>query len=174
MVTEHRAGDTFEAEWTTDYSSDEYSGYLVLVGPSTITLTATGSGQTFSFEADPSVTAAWPAGRYAWSFYVSSATERYTLATGTLQVLPDLTALAAGTDTRTHAERCLEAIEAQLEGRLPKGLEDVSIAGTNIRKIPIATLPKLRDYYRAEVLAERRAKIGRTAIHRVPITFVSP
>lgn len=58
----------------------------------------------------------------------------------------------------THAETMLQAIEAVLEGRITADIEQYSIAGRQITKIPVEELIKLRQYYRLEVIKEHQAE----------------
>jgi hypothetical protein len=58
----------------------------------------------------------------------------------------------------THASRMLTAIEAALEGRITSDMEQYSIAGRQITKIPVNELLVLRDKYKAEVQAEEDAE----------------
>jgi len=58
----------------------------------------------------------------------------------------------------THAETMLKAIEAVLEGRVTADIEQYSIAGRQITKIPIEELIKLRQYYKLEVIREQQAE----------------
>lgn len=60
--------------------------------------------------------------------------------------------------SQTHAEKMLEKIEAVLEGRLEGDINQYSIAGRLIVKIPILELTELRDRYKAEVNQEKTKK----------------
>ena len=81
--------------------------------------------------------------------------------TGRIKTVPGL----EGTgfiDTRTHAEKTLEVIEAALEGKLTKDVAEYAINGRSIKRYSIESLIMLRDKYRREVNAEKRAsKFGR-------------
>ena len=56
-----------------------------------------------------------------------------------------------------HASTMLTAIESVLEGRITSDIENYSIAGRQITKIPITELLVLRDRYKSEVQSEEEA-----------------
>lgn len=104
------------------------------------------------------VSATWAAGYYSWTAYVTKADARYTIGNGTLMIKADLAAAAAGVDTRSHAVRTLEAIEAVIEGRATQAHQEYAILGRQMKFIPIAELLVLRDRYRSEVASEQAAE----------------
>lgn len=123
-----------------------------------ISLTATGTAEGHVLELGASTTAAYAPGTYSWSAYVSRAAERFTVATGRIEVLRNLAASTAGADLRTHARRTLDAIEATIEGRASSDVLSYEIAGRSLSKIPVAELLNLRDRYRRDVRAEEAAE----------------
>jgi hypothetical protein len=60
-------------------------------------------------------------------------------------------------DTRSHAERTLDAIEALIEGRATTDVASYSIAGRSLSRMTPDELVKWRSVYRAEVAAQRNA-----------------
>ena len=120
----------------------------------------------------PEQTAAWLPGRYLWSAFVTRSAptaERHTLFRGEFQVLPDpaATAVALG-----HAQRSLTLIEAALEGRIPRGLEETTIDGQQISRIRILDLHALRQKYRLEVMELERAASAAAGVKRSPMIYV--
>lgn len=101
--------------------------------------------------------AAYIAGTYSWQAYVEKATERFTVASGSIIVKPDLAGAAAALDTRSHARKMLAAIEAWLEGRDP-GVAEYEIAGRRMKYIPKNELIALRSRYQNEVRQEEAAE----------------
>jgi len=74
----------------------------------------------------------------------------------------------------SHAKTMLDAIEAVLEGRITSDIEEYTIAGRQITKIPIIELKKLRDEYRAEYKKEQRIqniKLGKSGSHKMHVRF---
>ena len=109
------------------------------------------------------ITAGWAPGTYKVTEYVTSATERQTLSTQPLRILPNLAAASAGADTRTHARKTLDAIEGWLETRAP-GYALIWVDGRKLENRSIPDLLVLRDRYRAEVAAEDRKAAGLGAV----------
>ena len=122
-----------------------------------IDITATASGDDYLISVSAATTAGWVAGWYTYTAFVEKASERYTVERGQMQVLPASTTLADGTDTRTHARKVLDAIEAVLENRATLDQESYAINGRSLKRMPIADLLKLRQLYRAEVAGEEAA-----------------
>ncbi len=127
-------------------------------GSTRFVLTATAEGDSYRTTALPSVTATWVAGEYTLHQWVEKAGQRVTLATAPITLLPDPNAVATDVSFRSHAERTLSMIEAMIEGKATRDVQEYSINGRMMKHIPIAELLKLRATYSAEVAAERRAK----------------
>lgn len=74
----------------------------------------------------------------------------------------------------SHATTMLAAIEAVLEGRITSDIEQYSIAGRQITKIPITELLVLRDRYKAEVAREEAAaslELGEKSKRTIKVRF---
>lgn len=96
-----------------------------------------------------------PAGDYAYSIRATRSADNAvrTVATGTVIVLPD----PVTADTRSHAEKVLEAIEALIEGRATKDVSSYSIAGRSLTRLTPDELVKWRSFYKNEVAIQRAA-----------------
>ncbi len=152
------------AGWTLHYGAACTSPANAL----TFDATVAADGVTYQVALAPTVTAAWLAGRYVWSAYVTRnapTAERYTLFRGSFVVVADPAATAVAL---THAQTALNLIEAALEGRIPRGLEDTTIDGQQITRIPIMTLHDLREKYIAEVKDLDRAALAAAGVRRSP------
>lgn len=135
-----------------------------------VDITSSASGTDHLVQVGPSETANWAAGMYGWASYVERAGERYTVASGQLQVLPDPLTLQPGADTRSQAEISLEAVTAKLRGVGGSAVESYTINGRELRRYPLADLIKLEQKLKAEVAAERRAaglKDGTGTVRRI-------
>ena len=132
------------------------------------TLTSTASGDDHRITVAASTTASWTAGEYGWTSWVENGSEVYSVETGQLTVAPDPRTMAVGTDTRSHAERMLDAIKATLEGRATDAHLEIEINGRRLRYLPPADLLVLRDRYAWEVRAQRAAIAG-TSINRLQV-----
>jgi len=153
-----RAGDTWA--WTrdlADYPSSVWTlTYTLWTATAAYSVTAAASGDTHSISVPPATTAAYAAGRYEWVARVSDGTDTFTVGAGSIQILP---AVGAAMDTRSHARRMLDAINAMLEGRATDGDIDVVRTSTNTHSTnyDMPTLIKLRQQYAAAVAAEDQA-----------------
>lgn len=147
-----RAGDT--ANWLLNLpyhpAGQGWSVQYDLVNAThKITLTSAAEGDQHRITEAAAITAGYTPGKYLWQKRVKKGAEAYTLGTGTIEILPDLAAVVT-LDTRSHAQKTLEALEAWIENRNP-GVAEYEIAGRRMKYISIAELLKLRDQYRREV-----------------------
>jgi hypothetical protein len=94
-------------------------------GGSVIEIAAAASGDEFVVRVGPGTTAAWAPGVYGWGSWVQrvagggAVVERYTIAQGQLEVLPNPATLAAGADTRTSAQKALDDARVALHAWNP-------------------------------------------------------
>lgn len=165
------AGDS--VAWTktlSDYPATDswvLSYVLLAAGKTPIVLSSTASQADHAVSKTAAETAAWAAGTYRWTAMVTKAGERKTIGSGTVEILPNPATQDSSHDPRTHAEKCLAAIEAVLEGRMSDPIIEYQIAGRMAKKIPHGDLLKLRIHYQAEV---RRQKGVPRAI-AIPVRF---
>lgn len=160
---EIRAGDT--AKWRrelSDYPADDgwVLAYTAVSATAAHAFTAAADGTAHLVTVAASETTAWAAGNYRLTEFATKASERYTLGSTSLRVLPDLAAANTGIDARTHARKVLDAIEAWLEAKAPTA-GAMEIAGRKVQNYPLTDLLALRDRYRAEVAREEATASGR-------------
>ncbi|AKU43294.1 hypothetical protein RCCRONUS_5 [Rhodobacter phage RcCronus] len=94
---------------------------------------------------------------------------RATIAAGAFRVWPDLT---TGGDTRSQARRLLDAINAVLEKRITKDVENYSIEGRALTRTPLEVLRSTRARLMREVAAEDAAAAGRPGgLHHRKVRF---
>lgn len=158
--TEFRSGDT--VKWTrslSDYpASDGWSlSYVFINADRKMSVAATADGDDFAVTITATVSSGYAAGRFSWVAYVTKATERYTIDNGTVDVLANLSAQSMS-DTRSHARKVLDAIEAVLEKRATLDQENYTHNGLSIARTPVADLLVLRDRYRWDVRQEDNAE----------------
>lgn len=127
------------------------------------TITASASGDDHQVSVAASATAGWGAGPYQWAAIATRGTERKTLETGRIEVLPDPAASALA-DPRSHVERTLAAIEATLEGKATRDELTIEIRGRALSRYRPEELLKWRDLYRAELVRERRAERAKAGL----------
>lgn len=161
------AGVTFERSLTlADHPAPDWVVSAHLRGPGVINLVAAADGTAHKLTADAVATGGWVAGVYQYVVRATMGTDVRQVEAGQVEVLPDLAAVDAATDLRSHARRALDAIEAVLEKRATLDQERYVIEGQNGRRelwrTPVPELLKLRDTYRAEVRREEAAARGKS------------
>jgi hypothetical protein len=83
--------------------------------------------------------------------------EKYTLESGQIEILPDITQAISTTDLRSHAKKVLDSIEAMLEGRTSDVI-NYSIGGRSVVKMSPEELIKWRSFYKTEYEREKEAE----------------
>ena len=171
-----RAGDTIS--WTkslADYSATDgwALAYAFRGNAGTIDVTSTASGADHAVNIAPATSTAFGPGIYEVQGYAEKAGDRHTVYVGRIEVLPDLAAQGASYDGRSHVKKVLDAIEAVLENRATKEIEESTIEGVQIKRIPheqlIAMRSKYLSWYSQELAAERLGRgeaTGRTILTR--------
>jgi len=164
-------GDTFSRTISMDdYSASEYDLHIALRGPDAIDIKTGEAGVTIAADGDDfdvtvtaAVTAGWADGEYWYSIYAgkTSWAERYEAERGTLKILENRGAVSTSNYTdKTHAKTVLDNIEAVIEGRAELDQMSYTIAGRRLDKTPLGDLLKLRNYYKALVVQEKRKERG--------------
>lgn len=156
------AGDTWRWKRTdlvTDYpaSAGWALSYVLLNASAKITITASADGDEFRVDEAAADTASHAAGVYAWEASVTNGADRFRVGTGTLEVEADFAA-ATTLDTRTHARKVLDAIEAVIERRASKDQQEYTVDGRSLKRTPVGDLLVLRDRYKREVEREEQAE----------------
>lgn len=178
-----RAGDTIEwDESVSDYPAG--NGYTLAFslrsqGKAPITITANSNGNDYAISVAPANTTAWTPGNYYYQAYVFMSsngvvTEKHTLQAGQVEILANLTAADSQLDPRSHAKKCLDAIEAVLEGRATRSELSYSIAGRSISLMTPSEIVEWRDYYSKEYADELNADAveqGKDSSAQVKIGF---
>ncbi len=108
------------------------------------------SGSNFLAELLPSETDTLAAGDYIWSSKVTKGSERITIATGNLTILPDISDESAGYESRPHSKIMLDAIESVLQGKANQDVSSYSIQGRSLTRMSAEELEQWRDKYRKE------------------------
>ncbi len=156
------AGDTWQwrrEDLSADYPASEgwVLKYRLLNSAAKITIEATADGDAFAINVVAADTAIYAAGRYAWEASVSKGADRFRVGVGSIEVIADFDATAT-LDTRGHARRVLDNIEAVIERRATKDQEEFAIDGRSLKRTPISELMILRDKYKREVRDEENAE----------------
>lgn len=146
------------------YPASEWSAVLVMRGPGPIDIEADADGDQHVFAATAEQTTSWAPGRYQYQVRVGDGTDVFAAECGFIDVTADLALLPEDTDTRTHARRMLDAIEAVLENRATLEQQRYSIGTRELWRVPVGDLRKLRDHYRDEVRRQDAAARGRSSL----------
>lgn len=125
-------------------------------GGQVVELTATADGDMHVVQASASDTAAWPAGDYSWSCWVSAGGVVVSLESGQTQVLPDPRTALPGTDNRSRAARALDQALAALAAWTPTARK-WQIGDRMHEFATAADVQAIVSFWRAEVRAEQRA-----------------
>lgn len=138
-------------------------------GGAPVTVVAANEGNSWVCRVDAATSAAWTPGVWCWAAVVRNIAtgERATFDQGEVQVLPDPATSTA--DQRSQARRILEAIEATIEGRVVKDVDNYSIEGRSLTRIPMEELIKLRTRYRSIVRKEESPGSGGVDYRRVSL-----
>lgn len=105
-------------------------------------------------------TTSYSAGEYDWQAYVSKGTERFFVDSGKLVILTNLNAAATSstTDLRSHAKKMVDTIQSVLEGRIDSDVENYSIGGRSITKIPVTELIAILATYEEKLEEEQKKR----------------
>lgn len=169
IPTQFTAGDSLS--WLRQAPSDlqPADGWLlhyVLVGQGGVySFDGTAQGTAWQVSVDAATTAAWVPGRYTAQEYVSNGSQRLTLTNYVVVIAPDLAAATGPVDTRSHAQKVLDAIDAWLESKAPVA-GSFEISGRKISYYPLADLLKLQSRYQ-QIVADELAANGGTAGVRI-------
>jgi hypothetical protein len=126
--------------------------------PVSVTANAVAETDSYRWQVGPGVTGAWSPGVYGWAIWVERAGERYTQQMGRLTVTQDPATASAGIESRSQAERSLDAINALLEGRAATAQLRYKINGRELESYPLKDLLLLKSHFEAAVANERRAQ----------------
>lgn len=130
-----------------------------VAGGAAIDINAAASGSMYLVQVGADVTAGWTAGVYSWASWVDLAGEVYTVATGTITILPDPRQAAPGYDNRTTAQIALEQCEAAMATFNATGgkVKKYEIAGRSMEFQTIGDLMQLHSFWRIKVDSEKTA-----------------
>lgn len=123
-----------------------------------LTISSSPQGSDHLISISAATTAGWAAGTYRYQLAVAKDLEKYTLATGTMEILPTFD--GTGKAALTHNETCLNAITSVLEGDLGNPLSEYKIEGREAKRWGRIELVRLRAHYQRLVDGERGKGIG--------------
>jgi hypothetical protein len=160
-----RAGDTWQwrrEDLAADYPASSWTlKYYFRNASNKFDITASADGDAFAVTVAKATTAGRASGGYDWVASVESATQRFDIGTGRLEVKHNY-ALDRSFDDRSFARRMLEAIEAALLDRASSDQLDLVNAALGDRSLQRdkAGLITLRSQFLSEVRREEKAGKG--------------
>ncbi len=162
-----------------DYVGGAYSLTYVIRpsagGESEITATATVVNGEFRITLSSPTTAPMVPGRWYWSAYLTRTSDSARVQVDDGEFTVEANRAVDPSDTRSHAQRTLDAIEAVIEGRATDAVQSYTIGGRQINKMGADDLIRWRNYYRTEVAAEidaARRRDGKPARNTITVRFV--
>tara|TARA_R100000278_G_scaffold122939_1_gene110565 strand:- start:451 stop:1041 length:591 start_codon:yes stop_codon:yes gene_type:complete len=119
-------------------------------GSKKFTITATETSTDYIVEIASATTASYTAGEYNWYAFITRSSDSQRLSVDEGRTKLEIDFANTNADSRTHAKKVLDAIEATIEGRASQDQMSYSIAGRSLSRMSIDDLLKFRDRYRAE------------------------
>lgn len=154
------AGDSLS--WTrsfTDYpaSAGWALSYALRNYQQKINFSASAAGDSFAISVDAATTANWAPGSYEWIAFVTLGSQRFTVASGELDITPNL-AVDEPVDSRSFNRRMYDKICAQIEAR--QDVIEYTIGGRSARKEEIAKLEAQKNRYAILIAREEGGSSG--------------
>jgi len=144
----------------TDYPNTAYTAtYIARItggGANEIQLTGSAYGNDYLFAASSATSANFSPGYYHWQLEIvrNSDSNRIVVDRGDFRAVVDLDVNQS--DPRSHAEIMVDKIETVLQGRADADVLSYSINGRSLSKMAPTELVEWRDYYKREIVMERR------------------
>lgn len=163
--TSARAGDTWQwrrEDLTADYPASAWTlTYYFRNASAYFDVTATADGDEFAITVAKATTAGKTVGEYDWTAVVESATERFEIDSGRMEVLQNV-ATAAAYDGRTFVRKMLDAVEAALLSKATASQMDLVQAALADRSLQYKpeSLMVLRSQLMSEVKREDMKRDG--------------
>lgn len=163
IPTRVAAGDTIE--WSRVLpkyrAADGWSlGYTLVGSIASYSITAASDGDSFAVTVSAAMSAAWQPGTYCVVEYVTNGDRRHTLSACDTVVAPNLAAATTGIDTRSHARKVLDNINAWLERKAP-AVASWQLGDRQLQHYPLTELLALRDRYAAIVARDEGSRGAR-------------
>lgn len=150
MLPEYPAGDGWAL------------AYRLINATTRLDVVASADGDAHLVTISAATSAAYAAGEYTWTAFVTRAGERFTVGQGRVAIRPDLAAQAAGFDARSEAQRALDDLRSALLKWLSTSghVQEYEIAG---RRMRFASA----DDIRARLAIAQREVANETAAQRI-------
>jgi hypothetical protein len=160
--TKLRAGFTWSwrrEDLAADYPAGTWSlNYAFKNAANHFEITAVADGDNFAVTVAAATNASYAAGKYNWAAWVESGAEKHEAGEGWIEIEAAFTG-ATAFDTRSHARKVLDAIEAEIEGKATAAqiaMVEYTIGSRHYKRDP-KILMDWHNKYLAIVAAETRA-----------------
>lgn len=153
-----QAGDTLRfTDQAANYPAPTWTiTYALYNGETSITFSSSANGSEHDFNVAHATTTKWHSGEYRYQATASDGTDKFTIGTGVVKVLPDL---SSGLDGQlTHVERTLATLEKTIESLVSKEHSTMQFNGRSYTVREVGDLLVLRDKYKAELVSIRAAE----------------
>lgn len=152
-----QAGDSLQfTDSLSNYPATTWTLTYTLINENLrVSFSATASGTDHYTNVSPATSAKWIKGTYKYLATVSDGSDRFTVGSGTVKILADV---SEPSDQREHCEKVLDAIEAVIEGKATRDQSSYSIAGRSLSTYSPPELLAWRDKYKQEVKSLRQAE----------------
>ena len=144
-------------------------------GSTVVTVEATDADTEWRAQLTAAQTASMAAGRWYWSAYVTRNSDDARVQVDDGAVVVEANRVVDPSDTRSHARKVLDAIEASIEGRAGDTVQSYTIGGRQINKMSADELIKWRNYYLNQVQQEddeSRLENGLPAQNTIRVRFI--
>lgn len=149
-------------EYTVVAYTDQYTAKLVMTGPSSETLVGTATEpRRWLFSAGASITSNYMSGVYNYTVEITSTADSEIVIgveAGQIEVVENVVDQPLSSKS-THARKMIGLIEAVLENRVPKDVNEYKINNRELTKMTIQELLDLRNYYMSIVNYEGKSTI---------------
>lgn len=123
-----------------------------------INIVGTASGANHLITASATDSATWLPDSYKGVGVVTKGAEQHSIWKGAIQVLQNILTAPDNYDGRSHAAKCLAAINAVLEGKATRDVLNTTIAGQTIQRMTWGELTNAKAYYQSLVDGETAAE----------------
>lgn len=152
-----------------DYPAPTWTLTWYLSGPTAeLTKAATADGTDHLLELTPAETATLAVETMGFVAKASASGDVFTVLSGTVQVLPDL-ATSGPIDTRSQAQKVLDAINASILGSATTDQQEYTIKDRSLKRMTLDEKLKLQAVYEKKVALETR-----TGQRNILVNFVGP
>lgn len=140
-------------------SSPDWTLHYAIRGPSVLDITAQDENGVWVSRVLATDSLPLVPGRYYWQAYATKGTERITLGSGDIDIMPNLGTAEINFDGRTQAKKDLDSCQAAIRSLLTGGaVRKYVIAGREVEKMSVADLLVLESNLKGQVLRENRQK----------------